>query len=99
MLEIVRKAMPLLAELDDAREEARIMEIKSHAYQVMVNPDGAMEATKAGLSLSRKAGDKVGECAALNNIANAYLMKHGCAGDALEAAKEAFALCTSIGNK
>jgi len=99
MLDVVKRAGPLLEELCDDVWEARVMEIKSHAYQVAGDPMKALEATKAGLALSRRAGDKIGEGAALNNIANAYLMMQGSAADALEAAVEAFTHCTATGNR
>jgi len=99
MLETVKQAVPLLRELLDDKEEARIMEIKSHAHQVLGDARRAMEATRAGLECSRSCQDRIGEGAALNNIANAYLMMPDRMEEALQAAREAFVHCSATGNK
>jgi len=99
MLDVVRKAMPIVVGLEDPVLEARVYELKSHAYQVKGDSARAMEATKAGLELSRKAGDRLGEGVALNNTANAYLMRPDGAQGAMRAASEAAALCAATGDR
>jgi eukaryotic-like serine/threonine-protein kinase len=97
-LDFLSRALPLATELDNQAQKASILQATGIAYTALDRPDDALRNYQESLAIKKQIGDKRGEAASLNQMAD-ILDRQGKTADALTAYNQGLALRRELGDQ
>ncbi len=97
-LDFLSRALPLATELDNQQEKASILQATGIAYAALNRPDDALRNYQESLEIKKQIGDKRGEAASLEQIADLQ-NQGGKPAEALSTYNQALALRRELGDQ